>query len=232
MQHAAAGVIVFGASGATGALVCRKLRAEGAPVAAVLRSDNRAAAFSALGVEVCKADVMLPDSAGRVLEATVDKYPILLNLLGGNPFNDPSTWPDYSGVVNVTNAALAAGYQRYVLVTSVGTGESWRYVPETEAFLTPIIKLKDRAEAHLKQTSLHWTVLKPGGMGPPDYRVQRGDPLITENHGVRGLIDREDLAEVIVRVLAANPDRVLHRELYAVVQRIEQHAGKAEAFAL
>ncbi len=175
---------------------------------------------------------MQPDAPNKVLETTVDNYPILLNLLGGNPFNDPSTWPDYRGVVNVTNAALAAGCQRYVLVTSVGTGESWRYVPETEAFLTPIIQLKDRAEAHLKQTSLQWTVLKPGGMGPPDYRLERGDPLITENHGVRGLIDREDLADVILRVLAASPDRVVHRELYAVVQRIEQHAGNPKPFIL
>ena len=112
MQHAAAGVIVFGASGPTGALVCRKLRAKQVPVAAVLRSDNRAAEFSSLGVEVCKADVMQPDAPNNVLETTVDNYPIFLNLLGGNPFNDPSTWPDYRGVVNVTNAALAAARDR------------------------------------------------------------------------------------------------------------------------
>ena len=232
MQDPKTGVIVFGATGPTGTMVCQKLRAAGVPVAAVLRADNRAAEFRSLGIEVCSADAMRPETLKTVLKSTVDKYPILLNLLGGNPFDDPATWPDHIGVVNVSNAAEAAGYRRYVLVTTVGTGESWPHVPDTEGFLVPIIKLKEKAEQHLKQTALHWTIVKPGGLGPPDYHHERGEPLITDNHGVRGLIDREDLADVLARVLAAEPDKVLHRELYAVVQQIEHHAGVPEVINL
>lgn len=226
------GVIVFGATGPTGTLVCRQLRALGVPVAAVLRSPAREAEFTALGAEVCRADAMQPQTLAPTLESTVNKYPILLNLIGGNPFTDPSAWPDHDGVVNVSNAAATAGYQRYVLVTTVGTGASWRYVPDTENFLVPIIKLKDKAEQHLKQTALDWTILKPGGLGPPDYRHERGAVLLTENPGVRGLIDREDLAAILIELLAADPARIRHRELYAVVQQIEQFAGEPEAFLL
>jgi len=232
MQDRTTGVIVFGATGPTGTLVCQKLRAADVPVAAVLRSDRRAEEFRALGTEVYHADAMQPDTLFKVLDSTVDTYPILLNLLGGNPFEDPATWPDHIGVANVTDAAVAAGYRRYVLITTVGTGPSWPHVPDTEEFLVPIIKLKDKAEKHLKQTGLDWTVLKPGGLGPPGHRQQRGEPLITENHGVRGLIDREDLAEVILKVLAAEPAKVVHRELYAVVQKIEHHAGTPGIFDL
>jgi uncharacterized protein YbjT (DUF2867 family) len=226
------GVIVFGATGPTGTLVCQQLRSADIPVAAVLRSAHRTDEFEALGIEVFNADAMQPETLEPVLDLTVDKYPILLNLLGGNPFEDPAGWPDFTGVANVTQAAVLAGYQRYVLVTTIGTGDSWQYVPDTEGFLVPIIKLKDKAERHLRQTALHWTILKPGGLGPPDYHHERGEALITENHGVRGLIDREDLAGVIVKVLAAHPDRVRHRELYAVVQQIEPHAGPPAAFIL
>lgn len=225
-----AGVIVFGATGPTGTLVTRALRARSVPVAAVIRSATREQALLEQGIAVYHADVMAAQAPCTVLNSTLKSFPILLNLLGGNPFQDPSTWPDYDGVVNVTNAAVEAGYRRYVLVTSVGTGASWPYVPESAGYIKPIIQLKSRAEAHLKATGLDWTIIKPGGLGPPDYEIARGNPLITENHGVRGLIDRQDLAEVVLRALAADPAAVRHRELYAVSDRIEHHAGTPAAF--
>jgi hypothetical protein len=69
-------------------------------------------------------------------------------------------------------------------------------------------------------------------VSPPDYRIATGDPLIRENHGVRGLIDRTDLADVILRVLADDSGVTVHKELYAVVDRIEHHAGEPAVFAL
>jgi hypothetical protein len=84
----------------------------------------------------------------------------------------------------------------------------------------------------LKATPLAWTIIKPGGLGPPDFKIATGDPLITENHGVRGLIDRTDLANVILRVLADKSNSTVHKELYAVVDRIEHHAGDPEIFEL
>jgi len=232
MSQSHSGVIIFGATGPTGTRVTRALCAAGIPVAAVMRSAERVDEFTALGATVCHADAMQTETLRPLLDSTVGTFPILLNLLGGNPFEDPSGWPDFQGVVNVTEAACAAGYKRCVLVTTVGTGASWPYVPDAEGFLVPIIKLKNQAEQHLKQTSLDWTILKPGGLGPPDYRHERGTALITENHGVRGLIDREDLAEVITLLLAADPARIRHRELYAVAQNIEQHAGDALPFKM
>lgn len=225
------GVIIFGATGPTGRLVMDALHAQCVPLAAVVRSADQEVALRASGIDVRRADAMQPDSLPPVLDTALSDYPILLNLLGGNPFAEPATWPDFEGVVNVTNAAVAAGYQRYVLVTSVGTGDSWQFVPETAGYIKPIIQLKSKAEAHLKRTDLDWTIIKPGGLGPPDYEIPRGDPLITENHGVRGLIDRHDLADVVLRTLAADPAVVRDRELYAVADRVEYHAGNPEIFS-
>ncbi len=220
-----AGILIFGATGPTGRLVTEALCRANTPVAAVLRSDTGREDFERLGASVLRADAMRATTLPPVLESNLDSHPILLNLLGGNPFKDPSTWPDYAGVVNVTAAAVAAGYRRYILVTSIGTGASWQYVPESASYIKPIIQLKTQAEAHLKTTPLEWTIVKPGGLGPPDYEIRRGNPLITENHGVRGLIDRHDLANVIVRVLRAPRDEVMRKELYAVSDRLETHAG-------
>jgi len=225
------GVLIFGATGPTGTLVATMLRERGIAVAAVLRSEARREEFEHIGAEVLRADAMQADSLPSILESAVDRFPILLNLLGGNPFEEPESWPDYEGVRNVTEAAAAAGYRRYILVTSVGTGDSWQYADAAEAMLKPIIQLKSRAEAHLKATGLDWTILKPGGLGPPQWQNARGKPLITENHGVRGLIDREDLADVILRILGADSDHIRHRELYTVVDKIEHHAGVSQPFS-
>jgi uncharacterized protein YbjT (DUF2867 family) len=147
------GTLIFGATGPTGTMVTRLLRERGVAVGAVLRSETRRDELEESGAEVLLADAMQPDSLPNILDNTVDKYPILLNLLGGNPFAEPESWPDFEGVRNVTAAAVTAGYKRYILVTSVGTGDSWQYADAAEEFLKPIIKLKTRAEAHLKTTS-------------------------------------------------------------------------------
>ena len=196
-----------------------------------MRNESRRAEFEALGVKVLIADAMSPASLLEAMRFAAADSDTVLNLLGGNPFEDPVSWPDRDGVINATDAAAAAGFKRCILVTSVGTGSGWQFVPR-DAYIRPILELKSAAEDHLKSSSLDWTIIKPGGLGPPDYRIKRGDPLITENHGIRGLIDREDLADVIISILGAPPDLVRHRELHAVADRIEEHAGKAEPFSL
>lgn len=225
------GITIFGATGPTGLLVTKRLADLGHSLVAALRSEERRAEFEQLGARVVLADAMDRDSVFSAMLDAAASSDTVLNLLGGNPFTDPATWPDRDGVINATDAASNAGFKRYILVTSVGTGASWRFVPE-DAYIRPILELKSAAEEHLKQSALDWTIIKPGGLGPPDYRIKQGEPLITQNHGVRGLIDREDLADVICRVLLANPEIVRRKELYVVVDRLEEHDGPARAFAL
>ena len=86
--------------------------------------------------------------------------------------------PDYTGSVNAIDGAVAAGLSRFICVTSVGTGASFEFVPG-DAYIRPIIELKSKAEDHLKTTQLAWTIIKPGGLGPPDYKIPTGDPLLT-----------------------------------------------------
>jgi hypothetical protein len=64
--------------------------------------------------------------------------------------------------------------------------------------------------------------------------VAAGELLITECHAVRGLIDRTDLARVILRVIAdrRSANASLHRELYAIVDRIKVLEGEAAPFSL
>jgi len=196
----------------------------------VHRSDAHKEEFESWGATVVYGDAMERETCIELLGQLANRCDVLVNLMGGNPFNDPDTWPDHIGNVNVIDGAVATGIGRFIFVTSVGTGQSGQYVPDGPRIYGQMLELKTKAEDHLKQTSLDWTILKPGGLGPPDYEIQSGNPLITENHGVRGLIDRHDLAEVILRVMF--DDSTLHKELYAVVDRIETFAGEPSPHSL
>ena len=222
-------IAILGSTGPTGRMLTQRLCAAGHTVYAIHRSNSAREEFEAWGATVVLADAFDREAYMRAIAEIGPCCDTLLNLLGGNPFNAPESWPDLVGNVNAIDAAVAAQLQRFILVTSVGTGKSSRYVPEN-AYIWPILELKSQAENHLKQTSLDWTIVKPGGLGPPDYEIKSGDPLVTENHGVRGLIDRSDLADVVLRVLF--DESTVHRELYAVVDRIEQLAGEPAVYPL
>ncbi len=225
------GILILGSTGPTGELVTKQLCDSGRTVVVIHRSDSRRDDFESWGVRVIQGDAADREGYMAAIQSAAPECGLVLSLLGGNPFQPSDTWPDYSGNVNAIDGTVAAGLSRFVLVTSVGTGASWEYVPEN-AYIRPIIELKSRAEDHLKAAQLDWTIIKPGGLGPPDYKIVTGDPLITENHGVRGLIDRADLADVILRVLADSSGSTVHKELYTVVDRIEHHHGEPAVFEL
>lgn len=225
------GVFVVGATGPTGELVARALRTEGRSVVTMHRSEKRRDEFEAIGAVVLLGDAMDAKSTRQATRLAAKNCSVVVNLMGGNPFADESTWPDYTGAVHTIDAAREAGIRRYILVTSVGTGRSYQYVPE-EAFLHGILNLKTRSEEYLKESGLDWTIIKPGGLGPPGTVQPGDDVLITENHGVRGLLAREDLADIVLRVIHAPAELTNTRELYAVAAKKQFFEGEAEAFAL
>jgi len=224
-------VLILGSTGPTGEMLTKRLCEAGRTVVAIHRSDSRRDDFENWGARVVQGDAFDREGYIAAIQSVATECSTVLNLLGGNPFQPAETWPDYTGNINAIDGAVAAGIARFVFVTSVGTGASWEYVPK-DAYIRPIIELKSKAEDHLKATQLAWTIIKPGGLGPPDYKIATGNPLITENYGVRGLIDRTDLANVILRVLSDSSGATVHKELYAVVDSIEHHHGEPDVFEL
>ncbi len=225
------GIFILGSTGPTGEIVTRELRAAGRHVVVMHRSDKRAAEYAELGAEVLMGDAMDRDSVFTATAKAAASSNVVLNLLGGMPFDSPDKWPDYEGTVNAVDAAEAAGIPTMVLMTSIGTGPSRPFVPD-ESFLIPILELKTKAEEHLRNSSLNAVILKPGGLGPPDHNNEQGQLLITENHGVRGVLAREELAQTTLNVLNALSERLYGKELYIASSKIEENTGTAEPFEI
>ena len=225
------GIFILGSTGPTGEIVTRELLAAGKHVVVMHRSDKRVAEYTELGAKVVMGDAMDRDSVFSAMKESGNTCNVVLNLLGGMPFDPPEKWPDYEGTVNAVDAAVAAGIPTMVLMTSIGTGPSRPFVPG-ESFLIPILELKTRAEEHLKNSSLNAVILKPGGLGPPHQNNAPGEILITENHGMRGVLAREELADVTLRTLVALDEQLYGKELYIASSKIEELAGKAQPFQL
>jgi len=116
------------------------------------------------------------------------KPSVVISSVGGSP-QDPSA--DSDGNINLINAALNAGTQRFVLVSSIGAGESKQATPEqVYSALEPVLIEKEKAEARLTELQSHmsFTVLRPGGL-KSDGRTNNA--TITEDTRVIGSINRQ-----------------------------------------
>ena len=228
---ASKGILILGSTGLAGQLLAEKLAPE-QPVVVMHRREDRRSEFEEFGARVLIGDAMDRDAMFAVAAEAATQCGTLVSLIGGIPFNDPETWPYYTGNVNAIDAALAAGIQRFVFVTSIGTGSSMAWVPENSSFLMPILELKTRAEDYLKQTTLDWTIVKPGGLidkFDESYELAYDQLVVTENPAIRGVVTRKLLADATAAVIR-NPASAKNRELHVVGDQIKMFEGEPTPF--
>jgi uncharacterized protein YbjT (DUF2867 family) len=207
----ATGILIFGATGGAGLALARLARADRRPVAAGVRPTSRRDALEALGVALHECDVMDPASVAAVFRAAPECGAIV-SLLGGKPGD--AVFPDAEGNKHVIDAAAAAGSGQFVLVTSVGAGDSAPALPPHVAqVLAPIAALKTQAEEHLRASGLRYTILRPGHL-QDGAATERG--VLCENPMMLGAIGRDELARVIYRCL---DDERCANKTFAVADR-------------
>jgi nucleoside-diphosphate-sugar epimerase len=132
------GIFVLGSTGPTGEILVRDLCAAGQTVWVMHRTDQRRKEFAELGAKVLLGDAMDRDSVFSATANAAAECSTVVNLIGGDPTQPPVTWADGEGNMNSIDAAADSNFSRYIFVTSVGTGSSWRHVPE-DAFTRPIL---------------------------------------------------------------------------------------------
>lgn len=148
-------ILVAGATGMVGGETCRLLRADGKAVRALVRvtsSADKVSALRTLGCEVVTGDLRDSLSLARACEgveaviSTVSAMPFSWN----PPANTVET-VDRDGQRRLIDAGAAAGVQRFLLVTfSANIDEPF-----------PLRDAKRAAEAHLRDSGLTWTILRP-----------------------------------------------------------------------
>lgn len=188
-------ILVFGATRETGLEVAKRLVARGDKVTALVRPASDATELEQLGATIYRGDALNADDVKGVF--ATGEFRAAVNSLGGH--RGDAQRPDYVGTKHVVAAALERGVRRHVLVSAIGAGDSRVAVaPKVIEILGPVLELKEQAEACLVDSGLDYTILRPGGMTSDP---ESGTGIRTEDVTVMGVINRADLARLVVECL-------------------------------
>lgn len=191
-------IFLVGASRGVGKEIANYLSKQNIQVTALLRNETSRAELEAMGVEVVLGDALNIDDLER---AIIKDKPIhaVISTLGGLPTDQEK--PDYLGNKNIIDAAVKAGVQKFILVTSIGTGNSVGALsPQALNALQTVLVEKDKAEQHLIASGLTYTIIRPGGL---KSEPATGNAVLTEDTRIVGSIHRADVAELVCRCLNA-----------------------------
>ncbi|MFM6398785.1 NAD(P)H-binding protein, partial [Planktothrix sp.] len=114
-------IFVAGASRGVGREVVKCLRNQQINVKALLRTPDTQPELEGMGVQVVRGDAL---DIIAVEQAILGPEPIsaVISTIGGLPKDGERA--DYLGNKNLIDAALKAGVEKFILVSSIGSGES------------------------------------------------------------------------------------------------------------
>lgn len=204
-------IFLAGASRGVGREIAKILTAQGEKVKALLRSDRTQAELEAMGIDVAIADALnLADLEQAML--TGEPIQSVISTIGGLPQDGERS--DYLGNKNLIDVAVKAGVQKFILVTSIGSGNSAVAAPpQVLQALAAVLAEKEKAEKHLIASGLVYTIIRPGGL---KSEPATGRGVLTEDPTIAGSIHRADVAQLVCQCLQS--DRANHKIFSAIDQ--------------
>jgi uncharacterized protein YbjT (DUF2867 family) len=195
-------VLVVGGTGFVGGHVVHAFRAANVAVRVLARRPEKQDRLRAWGCEVVQGDMTDADSLRRAAEAAE----AVVNLVAQPPFANPDTIRRVmeQGTRDLVAAAKAAGVQRFVLMSALGTSERSKD-------LAPYYHAKWEEEHEVAASGIEHTIFRPsfifgrdGGMLPGLVSLVRWSP-VTPVVGTRRLqpIWVDDVAAYFTKALSA-----------------------------
>lgn len=188
-------VLVVGANGQIGQKLIELIqKSEKHEARAMVRKQEQADAFKEQGVEVVIAD--LEGSVDQLTDAAQGCDAIVFTAgSGGHTGPDKTLLIDLDGAAKTVEAAEQVGVKRFIIVSALQANnrENWNKQ------MLPYYAAKHHADRAVEQSSLTYTIVRPGGLlnDKGTGKVEAGEQL------ERGSIPREDVAAVIFHALDA-----------------------------
>jgi uncharacterized protein YbjT (DUF2867 family) len=191
-------VLVVGGTGQTGWETVKEAVEEGYEVRATTTNVERAKErFPEDGFTWVEMDARILDE----IRTAMDGVDYVISTLGGSCF-DPGgpaspQHIDYQGVVNMAGIAKDYGVKQFVLTSAIGAGIGDQPLNQ---FCDNVQMWKWLGEDYLRDGSLPYTIVQPGGLGT-DEGGKIGITITGVGGTNSGFIQRDDVAEVLVDAL-------------------------------
>jgi len=164
-------------------------------ITALVRSPNPE--LEAMGIKVIIGDALDAIAVTQAMEA--QSVQVVISTIGGLPKDGVRA--DYLGNKNLIDAAVQVGVKKFMLITSLGTGNSAAAIPPPAyETLKPVLLEKEQAENHLIQSGLNYTIIRPGGL---KSAPATGTAVLTTDYHVAGSIHRADVAALVCLCLSS-----------------------------
>ncbi len=189
-------IFLAGASRGVGREIAKCLTKQEMKVKAMVRFENVRDDLEAMGIEVVIGDALNLAEVEHAMNGAA--FDAVISTIGGKPTDGERA--DFKGNRNLIDAAVSAGAKKFLLVTSIGSGNSSPALPlQALETLSSVLAEKEQAENHLIASGLTYTIIRPGGLksDPP----ATGQGILTENPLVAGVIHRADVADLVCQCL-------------------------------
>ncbi len=186
-------VVIAGGHGQIAQLLEKQLAQAGHQPVGIIRDPDQAADLEANGAESVVLDLedATTDDLARALEGA---DAVVFAAGGGGDGNVARKESiDKGAAIMLADAAQQAGVMRYLMVSSMGTGDA---DPDSDDVFQVYLRAKLAADDHLAATDLAWTIVRPGRLTDDP-----GTGLVQVGRLGRGEVPRADVAAVLVQAL-------------------------------
>lgn len=203
-------IFLAGASRGVGATIAQLLVQQQWPIIALLRSEAAREALETMGICVKLGDALNFEQVQQAMAG--GKISTVISTIGGMPQDGQRA--DYLGNRNLIDAAVAAAVPRFILVSSIGVGESAQAMPPRALeVLGEALQAKAKAEQHLINSGLTYTIIRPGGL---KSEPATGQAFLTTANNISGTIHRADVAQLVCQCLSSEKS---HNQVLAALDR-------------
>ena len=187
-------VLVIGGHGKIALRLLRLLADDGDRGRGVIRRAEQAADLEAVGAEPVLCDI----EQGDDLRPHVGAADAIVFAAGAGPGSGPERkrTVDYGAAVTSMEAAAELGVSRFVIVSSIGAHD----VAGASEAMRPYLEAKRDADDALRQSTLDWTIVKPGRLTDA---LGTGRVHVSRTIGRRADVPRDDVALVLLECLLA-----------------------------
>ncbi|GAA6622609.1 SDR family oxidoreductase [Scytonema sp. NUACC26] len=202
-------IFLAGASRGVGREIAKCLTEQQLKVKSLLRTEEARPELEAIGIEVALGNAL---NVKDIENAMLTEEPIhaVISTIGSLPRDEERA--DYIGNKNLIDVAVKARVNKFILVSSIGSGNSIVALsPQALETLRPILMEKEKAEKYLIESGLTYSIIRPGSL---KSEPATGNGILTENPNIAGIIHRADVAQLVCRCL--NSDSANNKTLSAV----------------